>query len=175
MQAVRPAPHGCVCHALRCDPSRCIHACTWTHRDGSHRNACKTHPCRAGVRDRVRWVTSALAVISWPGLHVVRDNATTALMRSVEQSRPCPATWDTLLRHWLGSPVTFLWERGRFSPRLSRELMITERWARRRSKALDETHLNHTLNLSRWNHVSHVKVTRQRRILRAFRLRSERP
>ena len=35
---VTPAPHGCVFHALRCDPSRYVHAYTWTHRDGSQRN-----------------------------------------------------------------------------------------------------------------------------------------
>ena len=36
-QPYGPPPHGCVFHALRCDPSRCVHAYTWTHRDGSQR------------------------------------------------------------------------------------------------------------------------------------------
>ena len=44
-----PASHGCVFHALRCDPSRCVHVYVWTHRDGSQRNACRTHPCGAGL------------------------------------------------------------------------------------------------------------------------------
>ena len=50
LMIVRPAPHGCVFHASRRVPSRCVHAYTWTHRDGSQRNALKTHPCGAGVR-----------------------------------------------------------------------------------------------------------------------------
>ena len=47
---LRPAPHGCVFRALRCDPSRCVHAYAWTHRDGSQRNTLKKRPCGAGVR-----------------------------------------------------------------------------------------------------------------------------
>ena len=34
-----PAPHGCVSHALRCDPSRYVHVYAWTHRDRSQRKA----------------------------------------------------------------------------------------------------------------------------------------
>ena len=30
-------------------PSRGVHAYTWTHRDGTHRNGWKTHPCGAGL------------------------------------------------------------------------------------------------------------------------------
>ena len=45
-----PAPHGYVFHTLRCDPSRCVHVYAWTHRDGTWRDAWKTHPCGAGLR-----------------------------------------------------------------------------------------------------------------------------
>ena len=47
--ALTPAPHGRFFNALRCDPSRCVHAYAWTHRDGSQRNARNTHPCGAGL------------------------------------------------------------------------------------------------------------------------------
>ena len=46
---VKPAPHGWVCHPLRCDPSICVHVYAWTHRDGSQRNAWKKHPCVVGL------------------------------------------------------------------------------------------------------------------------------
>ena len=47
-QGLTPAPHGCVFHALRCDPSQCVHACTWTYRDGSQRNAMHEKRIRVG-------------------------------------------------------------------------------------------------------------------------------
>ena len=100
------APHGCVFHALRCDPSRCVHAYTWTHRDGTYRNGWKTHPCGAGLNPAVAGVFRHLRLAGGGGGGVKRPHVITRERMAAERraTRRSKALDETILKHPLNFP-----------------------------------------------------------------------
>ena len=58
------------CVAFRRDASTyLVYTCAWTHRDGSQRNALKTHPCEAGLRAHTENVPGNETQSLIPGAH----------------------------------------------------------------------------------------------------------